>query len=361
MKKIIQFAVVLSFGYTGLFAQQKHSQKLTTVFEDQDHQLTGVAVSASERVFTNYPRWGEPYRYALVEVTGTNTSVPFPDESWNEWSGTGDKMKHFLCVQAVVIDDQNSMWVVDAGSTQPSQDNDKGQKLVKINLTTNTVERVYPLAGASDGKSYMNDTRIDTRKKLAYITNSNEGGIVIVDLVSGKVRQVLNKAKVTQTDPAYQVKRNGKTLLRDGQPFHVQSDGIALSPNGKQLYFKALTDNSLYHISTADLNNELLSEADLEKKVVFDGKFTTTDGMAFDHKGNLYLGDLEERKIIRITPSLKTETVIPANEELAWPDSYHITKDGWLYISCSRIDEQPQFHQGKSERKGSYKIYKIHL
>jgi hypothetical protein len=34
------------------------------------------------------------------------------------------------------------------------------------------------------------------------MTNSNEGGLVIIDLKSGKSRQVLKGAKVTQTDPS---------------------------------------------------------------------------------------------------------------------------------------------------------------
>lgn len=357
-----QWVFAFCFGIASLqTVSAQEYPALTTVFEDSTYQLTGVAVSKSGRLFTNYPRWAPPYKYALVEVTGAHSSKPFPDANWNAWDGTGNKMQHFLCVQAVVIDNKDNMWVVDAGSTKPSVDNDKGQKLVKINLKNNQVERVYPLASATDGNSYMNDTRIDTKKQIAYITNSNEGGIVVVDLVSGQVRQVLHAANVTKADTNYTVHRNGVVLQRENKSFHVQSDGVALSYDGSQLYFKSLTDDWLYRVATKDLNNTSLSEDALEHKVATLGRFTTTDGMTIDADNNLYLGDLEKRRLVRITPSLKMTDVVAPNEALAWPDSYHLTKDGWLYISCSRIDEQPAFHNGVNQRKGPYRIYKLKI
>lgn len=331
-----------------------------TVFADSTYQLTGVAVSKSNRIFTNYPRWSKTYRYALVEVGANNTVTPYPNAAWNTWDVEkgGDKMRHFLCVQAVVIDDENTMWVVDAGYEQNATGNDKGQKLVKIDLKHNTVARVYPLHTATSAKSYANDVRVDTKKNIAYLTNSNEGGLIIVDLVSGQVRQLLLATAVT-TAADYNFTRQGKVLLRNGAPFRVHSDGIALSPDAEQLYFKALTDDRLFRIATKDLNDTTLSDEALLQKVTFLGNFTTTDGMLFDKKGNLYLGDLERRRLVRLTPALKMEEIIPSNEEFAWPDSYHISADGWLYISLSRIDEQAEFHNGQSQRKGAYNIVKV--
>ncbi len=339
------------------------AQSVETVFEDNTYQLTGVAVSKSGRVFTNYPRWSSTYKFALVEVDKNKAVKPFPNAEWNIWNVEkgGDKQNHFLCVQAVVIDDKDTMWVVDAGYAQNTEGNDKGQKLVKINLSNNAVEKVYPLAPVLSNKSYANDIRIDTKKQIAYLTNSGEGGIIIVNLKTGKVRQVLVGATVTKADTNYIMKRNGQDLLSNGKPFFVHSDGIALSPDASLLYFKTLTDDKLFRIPTKALNNESLSDAQLLKEVEFLGKFTTTDGMCFDQKGNLYLGDLEKRSLIRITPDLKVEKVLPANEELAWPDSYHLTKENWLYISLSRIDEEARFHNGTSNRKGPYKIVRLKL
>lgn len=342
------------------YANFANAQSFETVFEDNTYQLTGVAVSKSGRVFTNYPRWHEPYRYALVEVGKNNEVKPFPNAEWNTWDVAkgGDKNTHFLGVQAVVIDDKDVMWVVDAGYARNAEGDNKGQKLVKINLRKNEVEKIYPLYPTLSVNSYANDIRIDTKKQLAYLTNSGEGGIIIVDLKSGNVRQVLLATEVTEADPNYIMQRNGKDLLSNGKPFIVHSDGIALHPDGTQLYFKSLTDNRLYRVPTRALNDKTLSDTQILSQVEFLGTFTTTDGMAFDKKGNLYLGDLEQRKIIRLTPDFKTEIVLPNNEALAWPDSYHISKDGLLYISLSRIDEESRFG---NERKGPYKIIRTKI
>ncbi|MFZ4861708.1 L-dopachrome tautomerase-related protein [Sphingobacterium sp. Mn56C] len=359
--------LVFLFLAIGIGAEAAHAQPapkagtMQTVFENKERQLTGVAVSATGRIFTNYPRWAGPYQNALEEVTSLHQSKPFPDKTWNSWNGSGDKMAHFLCVQAVVIDQEDFMWVVDAGATGTLPQTDKGQKLVQIDLKTNTVLRVYPLAAATDGGSYANDARIDSKNQLAYITNSNQGGIIIVDLKSGDVRQVLNHRRVTLADTSYQMQRHNKPLLQHGKPFRVHSDGIALSPDGKFLFFKALTDDRLFKVATADLNHTALSDDELEARVLCLGNFTTTDGLGMDNLGNLYLGDLEKRQLICLSPDLKVRVIVPPDEALAWPDSYHFTADGWLYISCSRIDEQPQFHNGKNQRQGPYKIVRIKL
>lgn len=55
MKKYIRI-LFLAFG---LFV---NAQTFETIFEDNTYQLTGVAVSKSGRIFTNYPHWHEPYR-----------------------------------------------------------------------------------------------------------------------------------------------------------------------------------------------------------------------------------------------------------------------------------------------------------
>jgi sugar lactone lactonase YvrE len=80
----------------------------------------------------------------------------------------------------------------------------------------------------------------------------------------------------------------------------INSDGIALSPGGEWLYYKPLTDNKLYRIKTEFLRYAGMNDAALNSKVEDLGNFTTTDGMIFDRNGNLYLGDLENYRIIKI-------------------------------------------------------------
>jgi hypothetical protein len=94
----------------GLFSTCAFSAQLTQVFSDNNFQLTGVSVSKTGRVFVNYPRWSAEYLNAVVEAMPNGSVKPFPDQEWNRWdlkpntAGT-----HFVCVQSVVVDDQDNL------------------------------------------------------------------------------------------------------------------------------------------------------------------------------------------------------------------------------------------------------------
>ncbi len=149
---------------------------LQEVFKDDTYQLTGVAVSREGRLFTNYPLWSDIYRYALVEALPDGSVKPYPNEKMNSWKDGDDGRDKWVCVQAVYIDDLDTMWVVDPASPLMEQVYQHSHKLVKINLQTNAVERIYFFEGITGDKSYINDVRVDTERQIAYLTNSNEGG-----------------------------------------------------------------------------------------------------------------------------------------------------------------------------------------
>jgi sugar lactone lactonase YvrE len=342
--------------------------KLEPVFEDSTYQLTGVAVSKEGRLFTNYPRWSKTYQFGVVEVKPGGVKFPFPDEKTNAWEPSAHEGKNpedidgvnWICVQAVYVDKDNNLWVVDPAS--PFQ---KGvfagkQKLVKINLSTNKIERVYTLIGVTDDQSYINDVRVDTRAQTAYMTNSSEGGLIIVDLQTGKSRQVLQGTHSVISSPRHNFYIDGNIVKKSGAPFHVNSDGIALTPDGQYLYYKPLTDDFLYRIRTEYLKDTSMDAGVLAAKVETVGSFAITDGMEFDKKGNLYLGDIPNSAIIRIDTG-KHVQILVSDKRLIWPDSYQITDNGYLYVSCSQIQMQPPFNEGVNKRTTPYSIYRIKL
>lgn len=322
------------FAADFLFAQQ-----FETVFEDSTYQLTGVAVSKSGRLFTNYPHWDGPYLDALVEIRD-GKKVPYPDSTWSRHK--------FTSVQAVVIDEKDRMWVVEP----------RAKRIVRINISTDKVESIWALDSVVPGRGYLNDIRIDSKNEFAYITNSGEGGgLVVLDLKKSRARQVLRDRDCVLADSSYVFKSGLKPLINRGKPYRANSDGIALSKDLKFIYFKALTDDRLFRIPTSALKNFFLSDDALEKLVEFLGRFTTSDGIEFDDAGNLYLGDLENRRIVKITPQLQMIEIKASRELFPWPDSYAF-RNGYLYISCSRIDDEPKYHDG-APVPGPYKIMRF--
>ncbi len=354
-RRIIIF--VLALAVCCLSAAQ--AAELETVFSDNTYQLTGVAISKSGRLFVTYPRWLPEHRYDVVEILKNGQAVPFPDEHWNSWKQGEDGKDKFVCAQAVFVDALDRLWVVDPASPALAGVVPGANKLVEIDLTTNSVKRVYGFEPAVAGKkSYLNDVRIDTKRNIAYLTESQGGAIIVLDLKTGKARRRLGSSPSTKSDPAYTFRIAGKEVRNGKGPVKINADGIALTPDGQYLYYKPLTDARLYRIATRHLQDSLLGRAALAEKVEAVGDMTTTDGMIFDREGNLYFGDLEKGAIMRMSPEEKMKTLI-SDKRLGWPDSYAISRDGYLYITDSHIQAMPWFNGGQSTRTAPYAVYRL--
>ena len=87
---------------------------------------TGVTVSRTNRIFVNFPRWGDDVPFTVAEVVN-GQAVAYPDEETNDWPGRkvsdpttyADREQneaHFVSVQSVVVDPANRLWVLDTGS-----------------------------------------------------------------------------------------------------------------------------------------------------------------------------------------------------------------------------------------------------
>ncbi|SJZ51884.1 SMP-30/gluconolactonase/LRE family protein [Sediminibacterium ginsengisoli] len=354
------FCSVIMLSAVACSKMSDNKPQLDLVYSNDTYQLTGVAITNTNRVFTNYPLWSDVYRYAVTEINGKTTETAYPNTEMNSWNPGQDGLSKWVCVQAVVAGKNNKLWVVDPASPKMQGVYNNSNKLVKIDLTNNTVERVYPVNTAAGPGSYINDVRVDEERGIAYMTNSQEGGIVIVDLNTGNVRQVLQGHYSVLSDPSFTFIIDGKELRKNGQPVKIHSDGIALSPDREWLYYKPLTDDKLYRIRTEFLRDASLTGTALGAKVEDLGRFTTTDGMILDKFGNLYLGDLQHNRIVRITPDMRMKEVI-SDERLIWPDSYSISEDGYLYISCSQINKQPEYNEGVNKRTSPYTIFRINI
>ncbi len=334
--------------------------QLVPVFQDGLSQFTGVAVSKTGRMFVNYPRWQGPHEFDVVEVQSNGIAQPFPDKDWNTWQKNESGSNKWVCVQAVYVDDKDNLWVVDPAAPEMESVEGNGAKLVRIDLKNNSVSRSYNFSELAGKNSYLNDVRVDTVNNIAYLTESKEGGIVVLDTESGKARMVLRKASSVESNPDHQLLIGGAELQRNGKPMKVNADGIALSPDRQWLYFKPLSDTKLYRIRTADLRDALVTGADVASKVEDLGaNFTTSDGMIFDQRGNLYLSDMEHDAIVQVTPALKLQVIAHDPKRLLWPDTFSWSPDGWLYVSCSQIQNMPWSHNGRSTRNAPYQIFKL--
>jgi hypothetical protein len=101
-----------------------------------NQQVTGVGVSLkSGRIFVNFPYWLDPHSLSVAEIVNGQPRA-FPDEEWNK---PGPPGSHFVCVQSVVVDDQDNLWILDPAAPKMQEIVKGGPKLVKVDLSTNKV------------------------------------------------------------------------------------------------------------------------------------------------------------------------------------------------------------------------------
>jgi len=314
-----------------------------------DQQVTGVTVSETGRIFVSFPRWTEDVAVSVGEVQRDGSIKPYPDEQWNSWrTARKDEVRastHFVAVQSVVADGRGSLWVVDPAAPNAEKTIKHGPKIVQIDLVTNTVRRAYLVpADVAGPTSYLNDIRIAPDGKYAYVTDSGvPGGLVVLEIGSGKSWRALSDAAPTKADPGVTVTTDGQPLRRpDGQPPVFNADGIALSPDGAFLYWQALTGKTLYRIETALLKTP--SPQGLEDRVEKVAETEPVDGLWMDKSGRLYLSSLADNAVKALEPDGKRRTIV-ADPRLRWPDTLAEGPDGTLYVTASRIQDSPWFHR----------------
>ncbi|UHG93531.1 SMP-30/gluconolactonase/LRE family protein [Spirosoma oryzicola] len=317
-------------------------------------QWTGVAVARDGRVFANYPRMEtDTIPYSVAYVSGAQ-ATPFPNADWNNWNPSLPPQDHFICVQSVHVDDQNNLWVLDPASPQMRGVVKGGAKLLKFNPATGAlIQRivfedemiVYPT-------SYLNDVRIDTQKNYAYITDSGQGALIVVNLTTGKARRLLSRSPTTKSEGVV-VTAEGRVWRNNaGKVPSFDADGIGLTPQRDYVYFHAITARPLYRIATAALQDESLSESQLNQRVEKVRDTDPVDGMLFDPAGNLYLTYIQQNAVERLTPAGDLQRVVE-DTRLKWPDSFAYDPDSSVYVTTS------QLHIPRLERTDPYRLFKF--
>ncbi len=343
--------VIGALGLLGGAAAAQPAVKLTKVASFK-HQVTGVTVSPDGRIFVNFPRWSEDTAVSVAELTRKGELVPFPDAEWNAWrNAKKDEVSakdHWVCVQSVVADSQGKLWVLDPAA--PAQDKvvPGGAKLVEIDLKTNKPGRViaFPEAIAPQG-SYLNDVRFSPDGKTAYITDSGaRGALVVVDLGTGQARRVLDGAPQTQPDKSVTVTADGKPLRRpDGRGIEFAADGIALSTDGKTLYWQAIRGKTLYSVPTA----ALVGSGEVASKVEIVGENGPADGLIISrHDGKMYISSPEDSAIrLRdLAARGAAPTLLLKDARLRWPDTFAEGPDGTIYVTTSHIQDSASYKPG---------------
>lgn len=330
---------------------------------------TGVTVSRSGRMFVNFPRWGDKVEYTVAEVKGGKT-VAYPDADFNRLDE-----KHpadcLVSVQSVVVDPDDRLWLLDTGSVKFGPALPGGPKLVGVDLQTNKVFKTISFPDNVALKTtYLNDIRFDLRRDpggMAFITDSSlkgPNGIIVVDLASGKSWRRLDDHPSTKAEKSFLPIVEGQPLMNrpaGGKPSYMSfgSDGIAISHDGKHLYFCPLSSRRLFRVGTDVLTDRRVGDADVARTVEDLGdRGFASDGLESDNKGRVYLTDYEHNAILRRDTDGSYHTLV-YDPRVLWPDTMALAADGHLYFTVNQLHRQTQFHEGKDLRHKPYVLFRI--
>lgn len=318
MGKALFFALALL-----LISPSHGADRVETVAVFKGQQVTGVSVSATGRIFVNFPRWRKNLRLSVAEVFPDGSHRPYPDREQNSWRLGEEPDSRFVAVQSVVAA-QGRLHVLDTGNPM-SAGVLHAPRVHVYDLAENRLVDTYVFPEhVYERESYLNDLRIDEQANRMYLTDSGVGAIVVIDLATRTFYCYHHRSKFTRAD------RDG--LIIDGRKwtFQVHSDGIALDQKNRVLYVHSLTGSFLYGFRLDDLAQE--------KPPFFTLKTPAPDGMILDDRGRLYFADLENHAILYLEPDRETIRVLVEGARVRWADTFSL-HDGYLYYTNSRIHE----------------------
>ncbi|GAB3882135.1 L-dopachrome tautomerase-related protein [Spirosoma agri] len=340
-------------------AQPALSPKLETVAEFGKHQPIGVGVSKENRIFVTFPKNPDNYDYGLAEIVNGQRR-PYPNEEWNKWDSLNPQNR-FINVQALFVDQTNALWVLDPSNPAEQPPLIQGIKLMKINLATNQVEKIYRFEDLPREKTALNDVRVDTRRQVAYLSDPGRATIVVLDLNTGKSRSLLEGDKSTKADPDFHLKIDGKEVRDNkGKYFSSNVNGIALTDDFKYFYFRPITQTKLFRIETQYLNDPKLTPAEVAAHVEIMAETGVSHGMYSDKVGNVYLTDSPAKAVRYLTPDRKLETLVQ-DSRLLWPDSFGIGSDGYLYLTAAQIHRTKKYNNGEDKVDYPFRLYRMKL
>lgn len=282
-------------------------------------------------------------------------AVPFPDAGWNQWSSGDDPATKFVHVNALRVGPQGALWIVDVGAPGIGQPKlPHGPKIVKIDLATNKVARIYSLDGATEPTSFIDDIRF--HGTTAYITDAGVPAIIVLDLNTGAARRALDG------DPSMTAQR---PLTADdhvlhgpgGKPVKIHADQLEVSPDGKFLFYQPAS-GPMSRIATRYLDDPKLTNSQLAKHISTFSKTRSTGGTAIDAAGTIYWSDTDKHAILTIDAD-GHQKVLVQDPRLLWVDAMWIDDAGFLYMPAAQLDRMAPFNGGVSKLQLPMSVYKL--
>lgn len=317
-----------------------------------DTPCNGVSTTPEGRLFVLYARVDGTQAKGLPEVVEwkNGKGVPYPNVAWNSYEPGKSPANHLIRVNSQRIGPDGSLWLVDTGS--PAFGSPvilpQGPKLVKVNVTTNKVSRVYNMSNVVLQNSLLDDIRFNEAAGKAYLTDAGVAALIVMDLETGEARRFLENDLSTS---AFTPISSEGTLLTsaNGQVAYIYADQLEVSPNGKYLYYQPAS-GGMSRIQTRYLNEAFTNSslASLLHHYVEPYALTpSTGGTAIDAEGNIYCSDTDRFAVEKISPN-GTRTTLIRDDRLLWVDAMWVDSKKRLWMPAAQLSRGVPFGNGNN-------------
>jgi sugar lactone lactonase YvrE len=143
-------------------------------------------------------------------------------------------------------------------------------------------------------------------------------------------------------------------------PFVEGVDGIAVSPDGKTVYYSPLASRRLYSVSADVLADPKSNDAKIAGTIRDLGDKGASDGLLAAPDGKLYVTGYENNAILRRDGD-GMWSAVAADPRLLWPDSLALGPDGALYVTVNQFARMPMFHDGQDMRQKPYTLFRVRM
>jgi sugar lactone lactonase YvrE len=326
---------------------------LVPVARSYDRVWDAVAVAQDGRIFVQYPPMTGDSGPKLAEIVAGQPH-PYPDASGRDASvpQTGFVHPNGLSVAG------GALWVLDSGIRDAGQPPvPGGAKLVRIDLATNRVTRIYPL-----GHEIVHQKTVlaalQVHDHFAYLADSGMPAIVVLDLRTGHARRFLDhEPSLTARRP---ITIDGKILRdADGRVAAPNIALLALSPDGQWLYYQPPC-GPLYRVGTELFTDPLVTDIERQDGVTLWHPTDALGGMATGPDGTLYFADLATHSILSFTTGRIPRRVIMA-PALDWPGNLAVGADNHLYVPVLQRERMANFNSGTQAIRWPLMLYRIDL
>jgi len=352
---VVVLAVFLRLRYGGgeyypdVSTAPKYGPEVLEEVLSYPEPLGNLAVSADNRLFFNVHPESRPSGYKVLEWKD-GEAVPYP---------SAEVQQEFVTTLGMFIDSQNRLWTIDHGNHGFDD-----VRLLAFDLATDEIVYDYIFDGTvAETGSFFNDFQVSPNGRWIYVADVSFFGknpsIVVHDTETGESWRTLERdTSVCPQDYIIQNPVREMTFLGGLIALKPGVDGIAIDESGEQLYYGAMTHDGLYRIPTAILHNKNATAAERSAAVVRIGTKPLSDGLSIDTLNNVYITDVENQGIARMSPAGDLQTLIK-DERVRWSDGLSYGGDGYLYFTDSAIPDQMLQSKAHIEAAGPYYIFRF--